>query len=909
MMATGENCSSPFVIGANDTASGTTTDGGHDFLFSSSAGCTGSSSTSTAPDVVYQVAVPTFSRVTATFTTTWDSIANIITSVPNCGALDGGVFRGQVCASGRDTPDNAPVRYVNTSGTTQNVFLVLDGWGSGNGAYSLSTATGPVGAGDVCENAVPLTAGMPLMGEALNAADIGPDYSGSGSGCASSAAGNDKVYSISIPSGQRLVVSVTPTGFDSSLSLVDGASACATRTCVANANASGTGTADTLTFFNSGPTRTFFLIVDSTSSTTSGTFDISAALQTPVAGDVCTSPTDLTALPMNTARGQSTTGLGADYSGSGNGAVCSTASAGPDAVYSLVVPAGARGVFTVTPDAGFDPSLSIAVSVADCNSRTCAVGTNAAGASAAETASASNRTTAPTTLFAYVDSTSTAGGQFDIVGIAEPSPLGDYCGNAPVLVPGMPQTGTIANYTNDYVLTGTNCSSAVAGQDRAYQVDVPANSRLSITLVADGGYNPVLNLVDGPFSNCDSTTRVCVANDNTGGTNGTDVVSIANPGAATRPLFAIIDSTSAAPATASFQITAAVTMIAANDLCESAGAPITASASLMGDLSTAQPDYNWSGQAGCTSSGTTGRDLAYTIVIPGGQQLSAVVQSTSGTWDPSLQLVDGTSCGGSTQTCVGGRNALVSTAAGSGEALQFTNPGTTSRTVSLIVDTSTTTPGQFALQIVLGPIVNYAAAPIMSACDDMTGATALSGVTGDDVTSAVTALPSGFAFSYFGVPATHFSASSNGFVQIHHLAPSLTSSTAFNASIPDSATPNGLIAALWDDLNVGTGASGTYNTFGMAPNRRFTFQWANYTFFGGESEQLTIQVQLHETTNLVEVHYCSLVPAMTMSSAARTSGGSATVGVESLDGSRGTQVSTNSVNPGIATGGGYRFTP
>ena len=62
------------------------------------------------------------------------------------------------------------------------------------------------------------------------------------------------------------------------------------------------------------------------------------------------------------------------------------------------------------------------------------------------------------------------------------------------------------------------------------------------------------------------------------------------------------------------------------------------------------------------------------------------------------------------------------------------------------------------------------------------------------------------------------------------------------------------------------------------------------------------QVQIYEATNVVELHYCALTGAT------QATGSSATVGIESLTGSDGTQHSFNT--PGsVATNQALRFTP
>jgi hypothetical protein len=128
-----------------------------------------------------------------------------------------------------------------------------------------------------------------------------------------------------------------------------------------------------------------------------------------------------------------------------------------------------------------------------------------------------------------------------------------------------------------------------------------------------------------------------------------------------------------------------------------------------------------------------------------------------------------------------------------------------------------------------------------------------------------------------------------------------------STSRPSTGTPNDIVAAFWDDLNSVTGLTSVrYNTYVSAPNRRFTVEWKDFTFFSGAGERLTFQAQLFESTNVVEVHHCSM--AANTGSATRTTGDSATVGLENVGGTDATRYEYNTANT-VVSGGGLRFTP
>ena len=198
------------------------------------------------------------------------------------------------------------------------------------------------------------------------------------------------------------------------------------------------------------------------------------------------------------------------------------------------------------------------------------------------------------------------------------------------------------------------------------------------------------------------------------------------------------------------------------------------------------------------------------------------------------------------------------------------------------------------------------ATPITAACIDISTSPAntytVAGAT-DDATTAITALP--IPFTFFGTTITHWSMNSNGLLQLWTSATG-TPSTAFsNAAIPSTSTPNNFIAPLWDDMSIGAllgGGTGSTRTatVGSGPSRIQVFEWSASHF---AADNLRFQVQLNETSNVIEIHYCS---TGTGSSAA--TGSSATIGIENASGGLGVQTSYNT-GASAVTGTGYRYTP
>jgi hypothetical protein len=169
---------------------------------------------------------------------------------------------------------------------------------------------------------------------------------------------------------------------------------------------------------------------------------------------------------------------------------------------------------------------------------------------------------------------------------------------------------------------------------------------------------------------------------------------------------------------------------------------------------------------------------------------------------------------------------------------------------------------------------------------DATAGTA--GPAGDDV-GLVVSLP--FTFTHFGVPLTQVVISTNGYIA----APTEPGDVFTNVAIPNSGTPNGMIAAFWDDLEIGNvGANGSatgwcrYLTTGTAPNQRFVVQWNNAQRIN-QNTNISFEVILDETSNNITITHIL------------TNGGnSATRGIENANGTAGLQISHNTSNSAVA---------
>ncbi|MCE9638000.1 MAG: hypothetical protein K8T90_20050 [Planctomycetes bacterium] len=173
------------------------------------------------------------------------------------------------------------------------------------------------------------------------------------------------------------------------------------------------------------------------------------------------------------------------------------------------------------------------------------------------------------------------------------------------------------------------------------------------------------------------------------------------------------------------------------------------------------------------------------------------------------------------------------------------------------------------------------------------GAVTQIGPAQDDATKTLD-LP--FEFPFFGRLQSKVSICSNGWLAFGTSA----LATSANAALPDAVAPNGIVAALWDDLATGTGAVKTFTT-GTAPDRVFVVAWHHVdTFSGVSNDDLSFEVKLHETTGAIEVAYATVGVWDGLSYTAGIEDPSGTIAV----GAGGTG-NSNAGQPGID----WRFTP
>ncbi|MCU0696869.1 MAG: hypothetical protein MUC96_10090 [Myxococcaceae bacterium] len=519
--------------------------------------------------------------------------------------------------------------------------------------------------------------------------------------------GRDRVYSVNVPAGQRLLASIRQgaSGFyDPSLNLVVGPdSQCAVSplVCAATDDVGGASEINSVRYLNgTASAQTVFLVADTASGLDSGgAFRLDVIVDAPAAGDACENPL---ALVSGTPRtGEALSGFGNDYAvrslASGSGCVSGTPpSAGIDRAYSSLVGAGETLTVTVTPSTGLDVSINLHGSATECSTRTCATSTNLAGPGSAETLVWTNTGTAARTMLVVVDTPAGATGTFTISATTGTLP-GDVCSTTapPITMPGT-QTGlSLAGYAADYTqATSANGCLLSTGSDRVFQVTVPPRQRLVTTVTGSGGFDGVINVIPGVATACNAMPRVCSGSGDQQGLNGVDSAVWDNGTTSPQNAYVIVAGRSAFSSVGTFSLN---TNFITGDSCRSpqvvAGPfPRTLSAQTLTGL---RKDIN----PGGTCFPYSGPERVYEVEVPAGQLLTVTATPSSGE-DLVLNLFNPeSSCTAATATCVTGADSSVTGA----ETMAARNNGTTPTRAYVTVGRYTNAGATFNISFSITP--------------------------------------------------------------------------------------------------------------------------------------------------------------------------------------------------------------
>ena len=156
-------------------------------------------------------------------------------------------------------------------------------------------------------------------------------------------------------------------------------------------------------------------------------------------------------------------------------------------------------------------------------------------------------------------------------------------------------------------------------------------------------------------------------------------------------------------------------------------------------------------------------------------------------------------------------------------------------------------------------------------------------------------IPIGFNFRFYGVDYSQLRIVSNGFISFD-----LGTSTGCCSGqlIPNNSSPNNLIAIAWDDLYPPGNGSISYFTTGSAPNRKMAINFNGVPVCCGSTANVTSQVILYETTNVIEIHSADINGV-----------NPATMGIENANGTEGFAVSGRNASSWAITNDFVSFTP
>ncbi len=491
----GDTCDTSLALIAGTMTNQTLDDATDDYNDSS-----GNCYVADGPDKAYAINIPSGQRLTVTLDVASGGDVDTMLSLNEGGAASCGL----TCAVNVDDTfegESETISFTNNTGADADYFLVVDSW-SGNGTFTLTTTLGPPPAGDLCDgNEDVLTPGTPLTSQSL--ASYGDDYNydSQGTGC-SFGSGFDRVYSVLVPAGQALTVTATPdSNNDLAVNIVDSAAACGTA-CLAYGDSDYSGDEpETVSLVNNtGADHTYLLIVDSFSGT--GTYTLAATTFAPAADDSCGGALTLDA---GTLPNQSLSGYLDDFNGNTDTSTCSFGS-NPDRVYALSVPAGQRGVVSVS---GATTTVNL---VAGASAAVCSAAPLECVATGTQTGFF-NVGAADAQLFAIVDGDAAA--SFDLTFVSAAPPADDTCTTATSVLPtdGGTASGNLVGFFNDYGQAGALCIPN-RGVDRLYRLNVPANQRVGLTLTpddADAGLRTVLNVISSTATACETlSTRTCL---------------------------------------------------------------------------------------------------------------------------------------------------------------------------------------------------------------------------------------------------------------------------------------------------------------------------------------------------------------------------------------------------------------
>lgn len=619
----------------------------------------------------------------------------------------------------------------------------------------------------------------------------------------------------------------------------------------------------------------YALIVDALSAM-SGSYSLRARSFTPAPNGVCSGAIPLAPGATLTSQNVANGGMRRDH--------CRPSAPGGPLFYAVVVPAMNRVTVRATPT-GSVAWAPLLAAVTSCAATTCAAQSAGEAVGAASTLALLNTSSSPVTYLVSVASATGSDGTFDLSATAGLSVApGSTCATAQLLTPGTARA--MQDLAGAFQHGASLCLPGFAGPQLYYVLRVGARQRGTVTVTPRGATAPIIRLVRSCLATaCESSTQAPAATPASLSFDNPDAVSVD----------VVVAVSNAAGAGGTFDVVSAVGAIPAGVSC---AGPTTLVASMVASANTLNGTV--SGASACEPS-VTGPQLYYALRVPAGQRATVRAMPTGATpWRPTVRAFD---------SCLAPICTQFSTAdaVGMPATLSLDNTSAAARDVIFTVAGAGVSPGgPVDVLASLSPAdpPPYTVATIPVACDAMDGAMAVAPVDGwdDDTATEPAALP--FALRFFTGSPTHYAVCSNGFVQLFTSDGVEPSIADVNVAMPNNRDPNGVVAAFWDDLTpLDETTDVRVATLGAIPRRRFVVQWSNWQVIGDTESRMVFQAKLFESTGVVEYHYCAATPARTL-----PLGASATIGVESLDGTVGVTVANNRFNA-VDPANAYRLTP
>jgi hypothetical protein len=374
------------------------------------------------PDRVYVVNVAAGNRLIATVT-------------PTAGTFDPGIFLVAgpatscdaatiTCLAANDSGGDGEAdsaTYRNTGNTAVDVYVLIDGYAAAGDAFSLAVNVGPIPpppTGDTCTTAETVTL-VNNMATLLGTTspvdgwnnDYAPDDTGNCTGY--DEPGNDRVYKVTVPMGQRLAATVTPTSttFDAAVYFVaTPAATCGVSPLVCQGGRDEGYDGDPETAYygnNTAAPVDVFVVVDSYDADAGDGFMLAVSVAPPPTGETCTGADAIDVSSGNATVSGTTVAYLNDHDPDCTGYYTN----GPDHLYKLTVPAARTLTVTVTPETDYDAGLYlIAGPPTNCaaSPATCLAGDDTNGPGEADTVTYTNAGNAPVDVYLGIDGSATA---------------------------------------------------------------------------------------------------------------------------------------------------------------------------------------------------------------------------------------------------------------------------------------------------------------------------------------------------------------------------------------------------------------------------------------------------------------------------------------------------------------------